>query len=157
MSSIDDLDLDGLKKLEQAATKGPWRAEIYEFEAWVESFNPKTDTDRKIICVTYNDNDTLNENSDDDRLIAALRNAAPALIEIADQYKLLKEIYPFHVKAVKEIEATTINIKDAKPTIKNGWLECSECKLRWYSDVEVEHYRSIEKCGVCLTCHEKGK
>lgn len=36
-----------------------------------------------------------------------------------------------------------------------GWVECPGCNLRWYSDVNVEQYRWVEKHGICITCMEE--
>jgi len=72
------IDLDTLEKLEQEATAGIWRVSPHATH-YVDTTGERSDT----VCKCYQDSPKRGEPAPDAAFIAALRNAAPALIALA--------------------------------------------------------------------------
>ena len=95
------LDLDALEKLEQEATAGSWRVSPHATH-YVDTTGERSDT----VCKCYQDSPKRGEPVPDAALIAALRNAAPALIararradELEAEVKSLLELVERHEAA----------------------------------------------------------
>ena len=83
MSDLTPETIAELKRLEQAATKGPWETPNYN-----TVFAKQT-----LVCLEYDAEGTKDERriTQNFQFIAALRNAAPALIAAAEECERLWE------------------------------------------------------------------
>jgi hypothetical protein len=107
------LDLDELERLEREATAGPWRVSPHAIH-YVDTAGERSDT----VCKCYQDSPKRGEPAPDATFIAALRNAAPALIARARRADELEA----ELQAVKD-SLTATNSPENPDSSADQWCE----------------------------------
>lgn len=90
------IDIDELMRLREAATPGPWKVKIGDFEAedgYGTVTAPYVEADGKTICVPFDRGPNDENNEDDAAYICAACNAVPEL-----------------VKDIRELEGTVVRL-----------------------------------------------
>ena len=122
------IDLDELMRLREAATPGPWKVKIGDFESedgYGTVTAPYVEADGKTICVPF-DRDPEDENDENDAAyIVAACNSVPELVtrilELEDADEFAARV------AVKLAESEDCHIKDDCALF--GEM-CAWCKLK---------------------------